>query len=369
MSFDFPSPASEGQFYTPLNGPQYVYVNGAWRMAGAPTAIVTAQTRNRIVNGAMQISQENGTTAGTTIQYYMADQWQLGFSSSSTISANRTIQSVSYPQAYFISVLATPAETAAAAGEFVIFKQIIEGIHTSDFGWGTIAVAKATVLAFDVNLPVAGTYWVGVQNASVTHSFLASYTVSAGEVATWVRKPVTVPAGAINAGTWAIGAAASATVHFCFHCGSTYTGVEGFQAGNLVAGPGQALGLSTAGRCYLSNVGLYLDPLATGIAPPWQMPDEAEELMACMRYYQQARSYMSGSVTSGGSYYCWYDWKVKPRATPAATGVNNSAVGFAATVGTLTPLNDGSGCVESRASNATSTSGVFSSVVTANARM
>lgn len=35
MSFDFPSPASEGTFFAPPGGPQYVMTNGAWRMLGA----------------------------------------------------------------------------------------------------------------------------------------------------------------------------------------------------------------------------------------------------------------------------------------------------------------------------------------------
>jgi hypothetical protein len=34
MAFDFPSPATEGQFFAPPGGPQYVMTNGAWRMTG-----------------------------------------------------------------------------------------------------------------------------------------------------------------------------------------------------------------------------------------------------------------------------------------------------------------------------------------------
>ena len=46
------------------------------------------------------------------------------------------------------------------------------------------------------------------------------------------------------------------------------------------------MALRTTGNVFeLFDVGLYLDPHNTGIAPPWQMPDEAEELRACQRYY------------------------------------------------------------------------------------
>ena len=38
------------------------------------------------------------------------------------------------------------------------------------------------------------------------------------------------------------------------------------------------LGVSWRSDSRFGDVGLYLDPNATGVPPPWQMPDEAEEL-------------------------------------------------------------------------------------------
>ena len=48
--------------------------NAAHTVTGA--AEVTAQTRNRIVNGAMQHSQETGGALSTSTSYFVADQWQ-----------------------------------------------------------------------------------------------------------------------------------------------------------------------------------------------------------------------------------------------------------------------------------------------------
>ena len=63
MSFNFPSSPTEGATYTGANGAQYVYKSGVWMQVSAAQIKATALPRNRIVNGAMQISQENGNTA------------------------------------------------------------------------------------------------------------------------------------------------------------------------------------------------------------------------------------------------------------------------------------------------------------------
>ena len=57
--FDFPATPTENQVFTPPGGPTYVYRAPVWTQASAGSITPpTAQTRNRICNGAMQISQE-----------------------------------------------------------------------------------------------------------------------------------------------------------------------------------------------------------------------------------------------------------------------------------------------------------------------
>jgi hypothetical protein len=322
--------------------------------------------RNRIVNGAMLISQENGTSPVTADGAFIADQWTLNRSSSSTITALSGRAASPSDIAAALGVSASPAETSAAAGEFVLFMQAIEASSLVDFKWGSGA-ALAAVVAFHVNLPVAGTYWVGITNSASTHSFLASYTISSGEVGTWVRKQIVVPAGAINAGVWPVGSVRGAFIRWCFHCGSSNTGVAGFQTGSVLAGPGQALGLSTAGSCYLSNVGLYLDEDNTGIPPKWEMPDEAEELRACQRYY------FKDDTASGQMLYPYfndlqyrmlnYTLPVVMRNAPAvsATFVNGGAGPVLSGRPSWIYVFSGSGVVASSACNLTS--------LIANARM
>ena len=283
--FDFPYPPTENQVFTPPGGPTYVFKSPAWTQASVGSITPpTAQTRNRVVNPAMQISQENGNAAGTVSLYYAADQWHSAFFSSSTITVQR--QTLPLRPNGSLVIVATPAETAAAAAEFVTLAHKLEGNSIADFIFGTTN-SRQVVIAFDVHVPVAGTYWVSFVNGTATHTWLGSYTISAAEVSEWVRKTIVIPAGVLDAGTWSTDNTLGAYLRFNFHCGPSLVGVAGFQAGNLHAGPNQALGLSTtASACYLTNVGLYLDPDNTGIAPPWQMPDEADELRACQRYWQ-----------------------------------------------------------------------------------
>jgi hypothetical protein len=81
MAFNFPNSPTEGQIYTDAtSGAQYIYRNGVWMQSSAAQIKLSAQTRNRIVNPAMQISQENGNAVGSTNSYYPADQWVMRFS-------------------------------------------------------------------------------------------------------------------------------------------------------------------------------------------------------------------------------------------------------------------------------------------------
>jgi hypothetical protein len=85
-----------------------------------------------------------------------------------------------------------------------------------------------------------------------------------------------------------------------FASGATFLSpAPGWQAGNFLAPPGITNGAAVTGNTlYLRNVGLHLDPLATGMPPAWTMPDEAQELAACMRYY-----YVTGAPQTNVYHY------------------------------------------------------------------
>lgn len=159
------------------------------------------QKKNYILNGAMMVSQENGTTAGTTNGYYPVDQF-FGFLATTGSVQFRQVSGVTPAGSpNRISVTVASPDTSISAGENVGIIQNIEGYRTADLLLGSSS-ARTLVLRFLVRAP-AGTYCVALRNGGNSRSYVAEYTISAGEANTDVVKSVVVP-GDVT-GTWTTG--------------------------------------------------------------------------------------------------------------------------------------------------------------------
>jgi hypothetical protein len=304
MAFDFPDSPSEGAVFAPANGPVYVYTGGVWRIGGQ-VGTATAEARNRIVNGAMQISQEWGNTLGGPVvspSYYVADQWLVsGALTPGTASIQRVQVATPKGSKDRIRVTVGTAKAALAAGDYLQMVQYVEGVRVADFQWGT-ANAKPVVVRFGYKAP-AGTYSVAMRTFNGSYSYINPFTVSAAEANTDIERVLTFPAP--TAGTWNMdGNAGSFGLSFPIAMGTTYQGASGaWVAANLLGTSSSSNGMATAGAVYeLFDVGLYLDPNATGVPPPWVMPDEADELAACRRYWCR---YTNWYVTNAGQKVCF----------------------------------------------------------------
>jgi hypothetical protein len=314
MAFDFPNSPTNGQVFAPTGGPVYVYTGGVWKMQGSGQ-VVTAEARNRIVNPAMQISQENGDTAGTTDGFFFADQWCGNFSTSPGTIDLRRIQSVTpNGSKNRVRLVPTTADTSLAAGEFLFFYQAIEGIRIADFRYGA-ASAKQSILRFGFAGP-AGTYSIALHNGAFNRSYIANFTVTAGQANTDTEQIFVIP-GDVT-GTWATDTSLGMALRVTVAAGSTYQGVTGWQAGQKFATAATSNGLGIVNNTFvLWDVGLYLDPNATGVPPPWQMPDEAQELAACQRYFN---IYFNLIVVSSAPTPQSFIWNGPMRIAPAITG-------------------------------------------------
>jgi hypothetical protein len=284
------SPVNGQQWWQSSTGNLFIfYVDpggapGQW--VQLPTATVppqTAESRNRIVNGAMQISQENTNTAGTVSQFYIADQWCGLFTTTGVITVQR-VQSVT-PNGSLnrFRMTVTTADTSIASGEYAAFVQTLEGTRVADFGWGT-AAARQVVLRFGWKSP-AGTYSITLNNGT-GRSYIANFTISAGQANIDTQQTFVIP-GDI-AGTWKTDTSLSIQLLFAIAGGSAVLSTAGWVPVNAYVTASNTNGLAVAGAVYeLFDVGLYLDRNNTGLPPPWTMPDEAQELAACKRYWQQ----------------------------------------------------------------------------------
>ena len=248
----------------------------------------------------------------------MADQWAISYVTTGTLQSQRYgLFTSPNGSKYRILTYMQTIDTSIAAGEIWGFTQPIEGSRIVDFQWGT-ANARQVVLRFGVRCGMAGTFGVALRNGAANRSYVTSYTISAGEAGTDVYRTVVIP-GDVT-GTWPTDNTRGAELFFAFMAGTTYTApATGWNAGNYVAPVGGITnGAGQTVQFHLFDVSLHLDPQNTGIAPAWQMPDEAEELRACQRYWRYCPSGMPGIQTAGTTFMAFTSF-ADMRAQPALT--------------------------------------------------
>ncbi|WP_454627784.1 hypothetical protein [Bradyrhizobium cenepequi] len=289
--------------------------------------------KNYIVNGAMMVSQENGTTAGTATAYYPVDQFAVTFSHGGGVSHAQVVSQTPAGSPNRVRVTVTSADAAVAASDFMHIAQWIEGYRVADLKLGA-AAAKSIALQFGVKAP-AGTYSVIFLNSAANRSYVAEYTIAAGEANTDVVKSVTVP-GDIT-GTWAKDNTAGLVVRWGLMAGTTFQQAAGsWGTGNVVGSPSQFNFLGTNGNVFeLFDVGLYEGT----IAPPFQVPDFASELDLCMRYWEKTYDYgtapgtialngaiqmvfqlASGTFSNASGQGTSFQYRKSKRAAPTVTG-------------------------------------------------
>lgn len=241
-------------------------------------ANIAVQKKNYIVNGGMQISQENGTTAGTTNGYYPADQWTIANGSTVTFSAAQVAVVTPGGSSNRLRVTATSAVTPASGAYFTL-RQKIEGLRTSDLLFGS-AAAKTVTLQFGCKGP-AGTYGVAIFNGAVSRCYVGQFTIAAGEANSDVVKSVSIAGD--TAGTWAIDNSMGLAVEIVLTSAGSIQAAPGAWASAQAYTNAQTNFFGTNGNVFeLFDVGLYEGP----VAPAFQLPDYVAELLLCQRYYQ-----------------------------------------------------------------------------------
>jgi hypothetical protein len=243
--------------------------------SGVPTwaaaAAASGTARNRIVNPSMQISSINGNTAGTTTGYVPADNWgTFRVTSAGTITTQRVQSATAAGSKDRARITITVADASLAAGEYLTFTQSIVGQEVADLLYGT-ASAKNIVVRFGFKGP-AGTYAVHIGNSAANRSYVALFTISAGQANADTTQTVSIVGD--TTGTWLTDTGVGLTLDIVLACGSTFQGVTGWQAGNLFGTSGVSNGMATVSAVFeIFDVGLYADPSATGTAPTFETPN------------------------------------------------------------------------------------------------
>ena len=272
--------------------------------------------KNRIINGAMVISQYNGTSSNTPSNNgYPIDR----FIYKSTQASKFTAQQVTTAPAGFINSLQMTVASAVTIGssDFFAIGQRIEGLNLYDIGFGT-AACKPTNLSFQVRSSLTGTFGGALTNAAGDASYAFTYTISAAN--TWTT--ISIPIPAVTTGTWVTDNSTCLQVWFGLGVGSSYSGTAGsWVNGNNFSATGATSVVGTAGATFLvTAIQLEVGSSATG----FEYVNYQTSLANCQRYYYKAN--LGGTARLGCIYnvtldrgVAGFEFHTTMRASPSIT--------------------------------------------------
>tara|TARA_A100001388_G_scaffold240881_1_gene196880 strand:- start:24 stop:1193 length:1170 start_codon:yes stop_codon:yes gene_type:complete len=309
---------------------------------GTCTAKITGMTgggglshRNKIINGAMTVSQRHGTTVVTGVNStgYRIDRWTHQMASvNSAFSVSQSTDSPDgFSNSYKIDV--TTADTSLAAAHAHFFRQKIEGQNLQDFAKGTSS-AKQFALSFYVKTNKTGVYTVELYDVDNNRAISKTFTVADSN---WNRYTIIFPAD--TTGAFDNDNGNSLVVQFFLSAGSNYTnnGTFNNSAWGSLSGKSRVSSSnvnfadSTSNNWYITGVQLEVGDTATS----FEHRSYGEELRRCYRYFQRRTSsdnYQWVSLVSfytGSEIHGFFDHYETMRASPtlsADTGSNTLAV-------------------------------------------
>jgi len=292
--------------------------------------------KNRIINGAMLISQRGSSFTPANGDYTL-DRWQYQISQSSKLTV---ATSTDAPTGFSNSMLVTSSSAySVGAGDYFSVLQSIEGFNTYDLSFGN-ANAKTVTLSFWVKSSLTGTFGGTLINGSYSRAYPFTYTISSAS--TWTQISVTIAGD--TTGTW-VGATngVGLQVNFGLGVGANNSATAGSWTG---AGKYSATGavsvVGTNGATWqVTGVQLEVGSSATG----FEYVNYQTSLANCQRYYYRnvasnanAGMGCTGAFGSTSTLVASVQYPVPMRTTPTATqsGCSNSNGAVASAISGIT---------------------------------
>jgi hypothetical protein len=288
--------------------------------------------KNRIINGAMTVSQYNGTSSVTpTASAYVIDRFTFATTQASKVSFQQNAGSVT-PPAGFSNYLGATSLSAysVASGDFLSIAQYVEGFNTADLGWGT-ANAKTVTLSFQVYSSLTGTFGGAIANNAFNRSYPFTYTISTAN--TWTTVSVTIAGD--TSGTW-VGATNGIGLRLYINLGtgSTYSGTAGsWSANGYTSATGATSVVGTNGATfYITGVQLEVGSSATG----FEYVNYQTSLANCQRYFVKLGGndanelFGVGIIQASNNAEAVVNMPVRMRANPTAS-ISGTAANFGVT--------------------------------------
>ena len=264
----------------------------------------------------MRISQRIGTTATTVVHgNYYIDRYRWDRSSNGGVSVQQ-VTDAPPGFSHSLKLTVTTADTGTSAGEYLYFRQIIEGHNISHLKWGT-QYAKTVTLSFWVRSNVVGKHGGSIWNNDFNRSFPFEYEIKEPNI--WQHVSIVIPG--CPDGAWATDHQRGINVGFGQQLGSNYTGNPGQwnSAGDL--GPHNLVNLLHTGANTWYMTGLQFEE--SGVATEFEHRSYGEELSLCQRYYQVHDGHylqvVSPSTGSNADFYNTLAYWVPMRNVPDVT--------------------------------------------------
>lgn len=299
MGFNFPNAPTPGQVYVAPGGPQYVFSEGVCKVAQSLQTLATARMPNKIVNPSMRISQETGYDVVVSANgAYFADQWNTGFTTSGAPAFMcRLADPTPYP-AYLRLNSGGIVDASIATADYVALSQKMMIADMDPLCWGLGANARPAVLRFSARSFNMGqpplTITASLRNWAGTRSFTKNVVLPT----TWTDFVIPIPP--CSDGAWnGAGNAGWGFLGFCGMCGATYgNGIDNgaWNNSNSLGAPGISNMMAVVQQGFdLTNVGFYVDPDNTKLAPPYEDNLNADDYRACQRFYIRAAATAAGA--------------------------------------------------------------------------
>ena len=284
--------------------------------------------RNKIINGAMQISQRNGTSStnieGNTTKYHL-DRFSIQGNALDELSAG-VAQSTDAPDgfAHSMKITVNTPESAIANNEFVTVYQKMEGQDFQDLAYGTSG-AKDITMSFYVKSSITGTFGFTVYRDEPGTDRIVNKTYTINSANTWERKTITIAGDTgraiqkTNGSVW----------WNCWHlaAGSDYDSVTSSTWANYTttnwAGGATDTVITTNGATW-AITGVQLE---TGsVVTDFEHRTFGKELALCQRYFVQDFASSIGTMYESHSgpngKFATFNFPVQMRAAPTVNTTN-----------------------------------------------
>jgi hypothetical protein len=242
--------------------------------------------KNRIINGAMVISQRGTSFTTSAGSAYMVDRWQVGATQVSKITGTQsttTATGFTYSQS-----LTVASAFSSGAADLFYLTQGIEGFNIADLGWGT-ANALPITISFWIRSSLTGTYSAFVRNSARNRCYIATFTINSAN--TFEQKTVTIPGD--TSGTWATDNTEGINFGIDLGSGTNYNGTASTWTGSNVFRTSGSVSwvANSSATLFLTGVQLEKGSAATS----FDYRPYGTELQLCQRYFQ-----VIGNPTSAG---------------------------------------------------------------------